>query len=420
MKIFIASYIKTKASELLDRLNIEYTLSTKDTDVTHIITHKNPDTLVDVNNLEEVQKLVNYKLDNRKYLLSNFTLPAENYSLDDKYDLHQVLTGLDMPRVPTIYPTTAEEIQNFFNEHGNVFIKPRLGYASSEPNLNKLFVNTLGKQYLLDNIQFPSSYNHYYKRYSSLADFNADISMEEFLSVQTTNALPLQCIIQKDIDPSISSINHFHILGYVNGSGDVYHESYYLIDKAYDAPPDDSFRRDKRFWQKLVFDSSQLSQADIETVMNTRRYNYGSDSYNMADKLKQILEYAGVKNTTFSAEGYVTTDNQVIFHDLSIGNGLMFRREYWNDEQKHQRLKFISDDPTFDESKAVDNLHRFYWNVMCPNGMTSELNTLAKSLNICFIVPIHNGEVFFGAVCYGTDPATVAANVKTFSAAAAA
>ena len=436
MKIFISPYIKTKAYQILDRLGIQHSQGYHfgETGVTHFFTHKNPDVLITQNDMTEIEKLVEYKLDTRKYLLNYFQLPQENYSLDDKYDLHQVLTALNMPSIPTIYPTTTKEVEDFFAEHGNVFIKPRLFYASTEPNFDNIFTDTRvrfdsdgnllgpspGKQYLVDNIQFPSAYNHYYKRYNSLADFNSDISMEEFLSVQTTNALPLQCIIQKDIDPTLSSINHFHIIGYVNADGDVYHESYYVIGKAYDAPPDDSFRIPGSFWQKLVFNPNDLTKDEIENVIRNTRQNYGSDSYNMADKLKQILQYAGVKNSAFSAEGYISAENQVIFNDLSIGNGLLFRREYWSDEQKHERLKFLNNDPTFDESKAVDNLHRYYFNVMCPNGMNAELGNLAKDLNICFIVPIHTGEVFFGAVCYGTDPSVVATNVRTFLDAATA
>ena len=425
MKIFLSGFINKVAGQILNRLAIDYDtpLPLENSGVTHFFTNKNPDIIVKETDIAEIQKIVNYKFDTRKYLLNKFNFTLENYSLDDKYDLYQVLTALNMPTIPTIYPTTAKEVEDFFTEHTNVFIKSRLYYASSEPNVYNIFASgnrnmknimTEGVTYIKDNIQFPSSYNHYYKKYNSISDFNSDIPMQEFLTVQTTNALPLQCIIQKDIDPTLSSITkHFHIMGYVNGTGDVYHESYYLIDKVF-SNVDESYKKENKFWQKIVFDPNTKTQQEIETIINTTRQNYGSDEYNMVDKLKQILQYAGVKNTTFSAEGYVTPDNQVMFYDFSVGNALMFRRSYWSDEQKLQRLKFMNDDSSFDESIAVDNLHRFYFPVICSNGLNSELANLANTLNIALTAPVHTGDVIFPCVAYGTDPATVAANAKSF------
>jgi hypothetical protein len=432
MKLFLTDSISVnaKAKDTLDTLGIDNTTSETASGVTNFFVTKIPE-ITNINSIAELQNLVGtYKLNTSEWLLNKFGIQG-SHKLNDKLELNNTLTALGMPSIPTLYPTSQAEIDSFFATHGTVFCKPRLGFGASEPSLdiskiipNKFLSNIDSEQSAayLATIDKPTSTTHFYKSYTSAATLSTDA--DNLLDVQNseTSILPHQCILQKDFSNGTGAWKLIHVTGFINGSGDVIHEPYMIRDTVWTNTPeefDTGFNGSTPInttRNKLWFDYDTMTEAQIAAVVDSRIIQ-GSDSYDVAGKLKQIFNHAGVKNTVFTAQGYVNDDNEIVFFDFSTsGAAQIFKRTWISNETMLNRLKFMSDE-TYDATKVQDTTKRFWFHAGITNGLTSELAAQAASSNIIFTYPVKSGWKLVSCTAYGDNSATIAANVKAFLAA---
>jgi hypothetical protein len=182
-----------------------------------------PDAL-SFDNIEEIQTYVESHGGHAPSFLSS-KIKSVNEDLADKWLLHQALADNQLPTIPTILPTSLEQIQNFFNAHSAVFCKPRVGSAAKHPVLHSIGLGIEINQSVGDDIKnyiktipTPTS-DVYYKKFTSYADFIAKVDVENFLEIQqSSKSLRMhQCILQQAMD--FDFIKYY--TGWVNGNGDI-------------------------------------------------------------------------------------------------------------------------------------------------------------------------------------------------------
>ena len=144
------------------------------------------------------------------------------------------------------------------------------------------------------------------------------------------------------------------------------------------------------------------------------RHVQGSDIYGMEQKLKLIFAHANVRNTYFTAQGYINENNEPVFFDMSTGKmSPALRRTWITPEQQLNRLKFMLDQD-YDSSKIHSSIYRFWFDVRVTGGITAEKLQQAADYNVKFMLPVRSGFTRFPCTAYGNTPEEVAHNVKQY------
>jgi hypothetical protein len=121
--------------------------------------------------------------------LKNKPVPPTHY-LCDKWYMYNFLKKNNIPAIETCFPKTIQDVQDFFDQHGEFVVKPRVGGGGVGP------------------------WGLHYNRYSSVEDFEADAS-------QIDNLWLLQ---SSDIYSATIQIKQFILQPYLVGSNDGYTE----------------------------------------------------------------------------------------------------------------------------------------------------------------------------------------------------
>lgn len=435
MKLYLTQNIfkrNPNLKSMLERLEIPHTADENDAGITLAFVQTNVDRTIPINGLDEFMNLIEvHKFNSGEFLMEKCGISG-THAVADKWRLYQILTALNMPAIPTIFPTTEQQITDFIAEHGTVFSKPCLGYSVSEPtmNINSLFgLKNVDKTELdeyLATIPMLSTLDHLYKSITSIGDLTTTISIEELLNIQNNPKAirPYQMILQKDFQANNTEYNHFLVQGFVNGNHEVVYDPYVIGQKTYQAIPKSFFESIEDKPQlaktepktKFAFDYDSLTYQQIVDMLNNRNV-MGDDPYDMETKLQQIFEYANVKNTTFTVQGYINENDEVIFFDFGIGYGeQMFRRaEIIGDEAFLNKFKFMTDQAYTGTKYDLAHLgYRFWANALIPNGLSTNLVNLAKSSNLIFPYPVTLGQQRVSTIAYGDTPEIVATNIKAF------
>jgi hypothetical protein len=431
MKLYVSPNLTqvSNVTAYLSSIGVETTTSLDDTGVDNFVTLRNPDPSLPLASLSEVQAYVGtYKLNAADYLNSKFGL-AGSHKLNNKWELQQALSALNLPRIETVYPTSEQDIIDFFAAQGTVFCKPAMYHSSIDPELdltaqvkNYQADDKAGLATYLSSIPVPESSAHFYKSFSTYAEFSAAVDVENFLTIQNSaTSLPIhQCILQKDITVTTPTWNHFIVLGYVNGSNQIIHDAYIIMPRTNDTSDDTIYNNDVNLINrsaktKVSFDFNSFSEADLITMLSNRNIQ-GSDPYNVEAVLEPLFAQANTRNTYFTVQGYINDDNQPVVFDVSTGKmSPALRRAWITPEQQLNRLKFMSDE-AHDATKLAVDTYRFWFEVRVASGATLEQLQAASAHKVCFMLPVRPGFVRIPCTAYGDTPAEVAANVKSYFA----
>lgn len=444
MKFYLSYNIREKAGakNILNRLGISYT-GIANNEATNFFVTKNPEFTTIINGIEDLQSVLGtHKGNTSNWIASKIGLTSK-HDLADKLKTYQTVNSLGLPNIDTIFPTTEQEVRDFFATHGEVFCKPRLGYNSAAPVTNLLDlipsiniqnVTVEERDSYFSTIPVPSSTEHFYKKYTSADQLFADISVSDFLSIQNSEKALLihQCVLQDVFHDTDGKLEWVQIVGFTNGSSDVMYEPYYLRSAEWSAPSTELINLSKTpslrnvspsnfsaVSGKLTVDYNAYTKQQIIDMINST-VDQDLDTRNIASQLKQIFTQSEVKNTFFTAQGHINNDGNVVWHDFATSTAAQFfKRTYVSDEVFLNRFKFISDE-AHDASKLKDNTKRYFFTAECPSGLTTELAALAASKNILFVYPATLGFQNLSLTAFGTDAEVIAQNVKDFLAACAA
>lgn len=430
-----ANLSATKLGTFLSSVGLDYTTDDTESGITNYILFRNPDPTPPINNLAELQNYIEvHGMNTANYLNEKFGISG-SHDLNNKFVLHQHLESLNLPNTPTSFPKTENEIRNFIEANGSIICKPIMYYGSKDPFIditgNLIGVDFESKTAYLETVDQISTTKHFYNYYTSYDAFAADVNVTEFLNIQnsTKTTLTHQCILQKNFGDSYT---HFIVVGYVNGSNDIIHEPFIVMDRSNEAVPDNLYNKlpgllinqdsiNNHSKQKITFDFNTLSETDIVNILTSGWHVQGSDPYDMENKLKSLFAASNTKNTYFTAQGFINADGNPVIFDVSTGKLFAATRREWITAEQHlNRFKFMHDLP-HDSSKLSNTTYRFWFEGVMPNaGLNQSLVDLAVSLNIVILLPIKDGYTRGPFTAYGNTKEEVAANVKQFLTACAA
>jgi hypothetical protein len=424
----------TKLGNFLSSVGLDYTTDDTDSTITNYILFRNPDPTPPINNLTELQNYIEvHGMNTSNYLNEKFGISG-SHNLNNKFVLHQHLESLNLPNIPTSFPKTENEIRDFITANGSIICKPVLYYGSKDPFAdikgNLLSISGDFRDSYLETVDQISTTKHFYNYYTSYEAFAADVDVTEFLKIQnsTKTTLTHQCIFQKDFGDSYT---HFIVVGYVNGSNEIIHEPFIVMNRSNEEVPDDLYNKlpgalvandkiNNHSKQKISFDFNSLSETDIVNILTTGWHVQGSDPYDMENKLKSLFSASNTKNTYFTAQGFIDSDGNPVIFDVSTGKLFAATRREWITPEQHlNRFKFIHD-LEHDASKLSNTTYRFWFEGVMPNGLNQSLVDLAASLNIVILLPIGDGYTRGPFTAYGNTKEEVAAHVKQFLIACAA
>jgi len=409
MKIFLLNSItqRTGLAGTLNSFGIQTTNNYNDPECTAYLTILEPDAL-SFDNIEDIQTYVEVYGGHTPSFLSSKIKPV-NENLADKWLLHKALADNQFPTIPTILPTSIEEIQNFFNEHSAVFCKPRVGSAAKHPALHSIGLGIEINESVSDNIKnyiktipTPTS-NVYYKKFTSYADFIANVNIENFLEIQQSNkSLRMhQCILQQAMD--FDFIKYY--TGWVNGNGDIYIE-----------PKSDSFQ--DSFIPDPINNRRMVTIETLYNIVNTPSFmgDYGrltdsNDTNNIFAYLNNVFKINNIKNTPFSVQ-VIQNNNQLIIMDYTSRAEKMLSKAWSSNNLIVNRLNYMHDVAP----NIIDDTNYMCYFV-CPmpsGGINSNIKSLIEKYNIEINVPVRLHSSIVGLRAYGSNTYEIQNNIKEF------
>ena len=409
MKIFLPNSItqRTGLAGTLNSFGIQTTNNYNDPECTAYLTILEPDAL-SFDNIEDIQTYVEVYGGHTPSFLSS-KIKSVNEDLADKWLLHKALADNQLPTIPTILPTSIEEIQNFFNEHSAVFCKPRVGSAAKHPVLHSIGLGIEINESVSDDIKnyiktipIPTS-DVYYKKFTSYADFIANVNIENFLEIQQSNkSLRMhQCILQQAMD--FNFIKYY--TGWVNENGDIYIE-----------PKSDSFQ--DSFIPDPINNRRMVTTEALYNIVNTPSFmsDYGrltafNDPNNIFAYLDNVFEINNIKNTPFSVQ-VIQCNNQLIIMDYTSRAEKMLSKAWSSDNLIANRLNYMHD-VTQD---IIDDTNCMCYFVchMPGGGINSNIKSLIEKYNIEINVPVKLGTKAVGLRAYGSTTHEIQNNIKEF------
>jgi hypothetical protein len=409
MKIFLLNSItqRTGLAGTLNSFGIQTTNNYNDPECTAYLTILEPDAL-SFDNIEDIQTYVEVYGGHTPSFLSSKIKPV-NENLADKWLLHKALADNQLPSIPTILPTSLEEIQNFFNEHTSVFCKPRVGSASKHPVLHSIGLGIeINENYGEDIVNYiktiptPTS-NVYYKKFTSYDDFIANVDIENFLEIQRNNkSLRIhQCILQRAMD--FNFIKYY--TGWVNGNGDIY------IEPKSDSFQD-SFIPDPINNRRMVTTEALYNIVNIPSFMSDYgRLTDSNDPNNIFTYLNNVFKINNIKNTPFSVQ-VIQCNNQLIIMDYTSRAEKMLSKAWSSNNLIVNRLNYMHDVAP----NIIDDTNYMCYFV-CPmpsGGINSNIKSLIEKYNIEINVPVRLHSSIVGLRAYGSNTYEIQNNIKEF------
>jgi hypothetical protein len=326
MKVFLpleAPTLYPAITTALDAIGVDYTFNVSD-DVDHTIHTRelfsNLDDLISTYPAIKSQ----FGGDVVAYVRDRNGLPPAN-NLAYKNVISSTLASLNLPHIETIYPTTLQQIEDFFDEHGSVFCKPvyndgtRYFSAANAATLRPIT----------------------YRKFSSYEEFLSVADTESLLSIQNSNNVLLydKVIFQKYYDND--TLRTVWVSGFVNGTQDFVFSS--LNDPVGPTAVLEGNRPNGTFINGLSPDHLPDSDADIVAailsgVRDPTQFNI--DKYVENNVIKQACNAADVKNTFFTAQLFLK-DGEAIIYDFSTRIAPTFSRIHT--ELLEDYIKFIFD-----------------------------------------------------------------------------
>jgi len=409
MKIFLPNSItqRTSLADTLNGLGIQTTSNYNDPECTAYLTILEPDAL-SFDNIEDIQIYVESHGGHTPSFLSS-KIKSVNEDLADKWLLHQALADNQLPTIPTILPTSLEQIQNFFNAHSAVFCKPRVGSAAKHPVLHGIGLGIEINQSVGDDVKnyiktipTPTS-DVYYKKFTSYADFMAKVDVENFLEIQqSSKSLRMhQCILQQAMD--FDFIKYY--TGWVNGNGDIY------IEPKSDSFQD-SFRPDPTTNRRIVTTEALYNAVDTASFMNDYgRLTASNDANNIFAYIKNVFQANDIKNTPFSVQ-VVQCNNQLIILDYTSRAEKMLSKAWSSDNLIANRLNYMHD-VTPD---IIDDANCMCYFVchMPRGGINTDIKSLIEKYNIEINVPVRLHSSIVGLRAYGPNTHDIQRNILEF------
>lgn len=409
MKIFLLNSItqRTGLAGTLNSFGIQTTNNYNDPECTAYLTILEPDAL-SFDNIEDIQTYVEVYGGHTPSFLSSKIKPV-NENLADKWLLHKALADNQLPSIPTILPTSIEEIQNFFNEHTSVFCKPRVGSASKHPVLHSIGLGieineNCGEDIVnyIKTIPTPTS-NVYYKKFTSYDDFIANVDIENFLEIQRSNkSLRIhQCILQRAMD--FNFIKYY--TGWVNGNGDIY------IEPKSDSFQD-SFIPDPINNRRMVTTEALYNIVNIPSFMSDYgRLTDSNDPNNIFTYLNNVFKINNIRNTPFSVQ-VIQNNNQLIIMDYTSRAEKMLSKAWSSNNLIVNRLNYMHDVAP----NIIDDTNYMCYFV-CPmpsGGINSNIKSLIEKYNIEINVPVRLHSSIVGLRAYGSNTYEIQNNIKEF------
>jgi hypothetical protein len=299
MKIYLSTNFQNTTSKVtacLDRIGVEYTADYNEPVDGFFYLKENDEILLDYTNNEII--LTDFMGHIPSYIADKCGLSST--SLTFKHICQEKLRESNLPYINSVYPTTEQDIIDFFASNGVVICKPIVGEMSQISHNVYMSVSTRPTT----NVIVPAKKDHFYKIYNSYAEFETSVDINEFLNIQNSNySLCLhKCLLQKVVDTT----DGFRAFGCVNGAGEVY---FYPIVSRLETDTTPS--------PKLTWDFNVIPDDSIITrrIRNPEYINV--DRFGIHDIVRTLLNSSNVKNTFFDIEGVLVDDVPYIY-DMAI------------------------------------------------------------------------------------------------------
>jgi len=410
MKIFLSNTIteRTNFSSKLSNLGIQIADSYNDPSCTGYITMMEPDFL-DFNNIEDLQNYVEVHGGHVPSFLSS-KINGVNENLCDKWLLHKALQDTGKATIPTIFPTSLEEIQNFFNEHPVVFCKPRIGSGAKKPGAHKINLGIKTNQdtdinivNYIETIPFPTRFDIYYRKFTSYDNFIENIDIENFIDIQTNNkSLKIHKVI---LQSAVESFNPIFYTGWINGNGNIYME-----------PKSDNFSNS---FPPNPVNNSRIGATNesLHSAVNSSDFgqDYGrltplNDPNNYFDYINTVFQTNNVKNTPFAAQ-LVRYNNQLVMTDYTSRAEKLMSNAWSDINLVKNRIEYVQD-VTPNMIEDTNYMYYFVCNIFA--GFNLATKNLMNKYSIELNVPVPQGSKKVGLRAYSTNLTELQNNLKNF------
>lgn len=403
MKIFLASHVPELTSKVIPALNnigVEYTHDVNDLvqNTLHL-----RETYSDVSDLISVDDTLLTQFGGN---VTCYVRSKNNLSLNDiseKHKLHQKLSELSLPNIDTIFPTSAEQIQQFFNNNGEVYCKPSLGEGRG--TLLRALKRSISPEL---NVLLPLNDIHFYKKYTSYEQFCNDVDINNFIDVQNSNRSLVyhKCVLQKVYGGD--TIFPVWVGGYVNGN-----QEYFTYPIATNEQGSIGTFNDDG---KNVYYNNGINALDglpsDESMVNAIRdpAQHNVDKYGILEQIKTLFTQCNIKNTPFSAQA-VVIDGITYIHDVSIK---LQRTNFViaSSEEFEDHLKFAFD-LVPNVSKQTNKFSMFILIKLSSIGVSNELVASAKQLNLLPLYAVSNSS-YIALTAVGDSKQEIIDNIKAF------
>jgi hypothetical protein len=284
-----------------------------------------------------------------------------------------------------------------------------VGSAAKHPALHSIGLGIEINESVSDNIKnyiktipTPTS-NVYYKKFTSYADFIANVNIENFLEIQQSNkSLRMhQCILQQAMD--FDFIKYY--TGWVNGNGDIYIE-----------PKSDSFQ--DSFIPDPINNRRMVTIETLYNIVNTPSFmgDYGrltdsNDTNNIFAYLNNVFKINNIKNTPFSVQ-VIQNNNQLIIMDYTSRAEKMLSKAWSSNNLIVNRLNYMHD---VAPNIIDDTNYMCYFVCPMPSGkINSNIKSLIEKYNIEINVPVRLHSSIVGLRAYGSNTYEIQNNIKEF------
>ena len=404
MKIFLPLSVlsRTQFADTLAGQNIDVATDYNDVECTGFLTLLEPEP-IHFSNINDAQSYAEtHKGSSTSFLAAKIGINS-NEGLADKFELYNALNNSGKPTLTTIFPTTLQQIEDFFNTHPVVFCKPRIGSrARAAHSISLINVDGTPSDVVeyISSIPRPSSLNHYYKKYTSYNDFIEDIDVTNFLLIQNSNKglLSYQCVLQVAEDV----FNTAFYNGWVNANGDIYFEpksDWFQTQFPPDANTNIRYGNDS-VYAKVDAESFMSDYASISST---------NDPEGMYAYIQDVFTQNNIKSTPFSVQ-ILKKNDDLILVDFSTRATKLIGNEWSSSSLITNRLEYM-----YDQATTIipdDNYHCFFVCYFPPEGLTPSVINLIRSLNMKFVYPVLPSHTFGSLRAYGTSILEIKNNIK--------
>lgn len=303
MKVFLPPHVFKIANNIvtaLETIGVEYTSSITESVDAVLYRDETETEIAQYYNIDPTV-VTEFGGDLARYVANKNNLP--NRSITWKSLLNEALIECNLPVLDTIYPTTKQEIIDFFEKHKGigVYCKSVLS-KSGRPTPSTL--TGIGNT----DIIFPNNLDYYNQRYDSYDYFTTKLlDIDNFLEIQNSDkSLVLhKCILQEDHG---NEVDTFWLSGCVNANNEFYF--YPTINTTLEYIKNVGSNLTINMHEKLTMDQ----------IFNTIRdpNNYNVDTIGIHDEIKTLFASRNINSTFFSIQGIFDSEGNKLIRDISL------------------------------------------------------------------------------------------------------